>query len=266
MLFGLKDVLGKIDFRKFLQRTLIVFIVVGGIYSAYYILIKQPSNTPKPIVSVASVQISLNQHVLAISALGDIDTNDPSTPYKIEGVRSNIDSTLENYKKEISDFQRSTGVLAVSNPESFVTQEQALLSQYDQNYKELKKLIQYSVKNDLGSLDKNSEIEEIAARSSIAFSSIVNIKQNSRALPKETIRQIDQTLTCLEEINSKAKEKKADELENLINNCSISYEKIKPLVLRDILKPLHSDKLEQLIKDMKLLLDQIKASQSIASF
>lgn len=255
MIRHLKRFFAKFDYLSFFVRVLVVFVMFGGIYSAYYLLVKKDSGE-KESVSAANLQVNLKQHVLALSGLSGIDIYDISTPYKIEGVRSNIDITRDKYKNDVAEFQKQAGFLPAANPESFFEAEQKLLSQYDQNYTELKNLVQYSVSSDLGSLPVESELNEIANRSSQAIEAITRLAQ-SKVLSSTTIKNINKSLICIKEVNSKATNNDRGNLEKLINECDKLYSEAKPQVIKDIISPLNSVECNQLIKSISVLSGQI---------
>lgn len=255
MVLKLRGLFLKIDYIGFVKRTLLIFIVFGAIYSTYYFIFKKNTVEPKT-VSAASVQIALKQHALALNALSNFDAKDISAPYKIEGIRSNIDTSLDNYKKEVENFKKLAGYSPAINPESFIDNEVSILDIYDQNYTNLKNLLQYSMLSDLNSLDSSKEIDEIYARSSIATDSIQKITQN-QALSRETLDNIKKSLNCLDIIKSKSKKKDSTGLSDLIKNCDKTYAAIKPKVIEDIIAPLKSSDFKILTKNIDILSEEI---------
>lgn len=246
----------KLGWKNFFKRVLLVFVAASIVYGGYYFLIKKPSLNPQTPVSKASLRASLNEHLLALTALREIDTNDRSTVYKLEGVRSTIDTSLNNYRNEVTKYQEVSQDLNTIDLESFVENEQSLLSAYDGNYQLLGNASNYSLSQDIGFINPETDQQEITTRTGITLTSLSDVK-NAQPVSLSSKEGLNQAMSCIENINRNPPDN-ASSLSKVIAKCDRIFNKSRSLILADLLRPLNTSDASKIYKDISQLIDKIQ--------
>lgn len=250
--------LSKHDTINFLKRVGIVLVVATLVYIPYYLLIKNNNKQSKPPISTSSVRIDLNQHLLAIQSLRNLDTTTLASAEKMEGLRNAIKTTGDNYGSNLSKYEDSPASVKLTNPRGFFKQEKVVFDLYDQSYGQLKKVIQYSVDTDLGSLNPVGEQTEIIARTDNATQSLAKISQNSSAMSHQTKQYVSLSIECLNDINKKAKSKQTDGIAQTVKTCDSIYSKARLSAISDVLKTLNTNESDNLSNQIRDVLKQLQ--------
>jgi hypothetical protein len=243
--------------KKFLFRFFIVFAVVGLIYAGYYFISKKQNKSIGPDVSKSSLSVKLTEHTLAISALQNIDPYDPSTPYKIEGLRSVVDSTLSAYKDEFSKYNELAKGKDTDNLDDFYDQENLVLSEFDNVYSNLKKLTIYSLEKDIGRLNPVADSNEIKTRLGISIEQMERVKSSSNYLSNKSKVAIAKTVVCMQKIEQKVP-KNTDSLKESIEECDQLQLAASKSITKDILSSLDNDRVESLISNLSSKASQLR--------
>ncbi len=246
----------KLNYTGFLKRVGIVFLIFSVAYLPYFFIQQHQAKNQKAPLSKSSIRVDLNQHLIALQSLRDIDTKDISSTVRIEGLRSSIDTTRENYRKNLAAYKKKDGAIVPPNAEEFFAQEELILKKYDQNYKELKKVIQYSPDKDLNSLNLASDLAEVATRIDIATQALTNIKNQSSAISDQTKQYIDRSIACLNDIQKQARDNQADTLDEHIRSCDTTYTSARLSAITDVTQPLRTTNSEDLFGQIRDLINK----------
>ncbi len=235
----------------------LIFVAFSLIYLAYFFTVKKPSTDQTTPVSRASLQTKLKEHTLTIFALKDIDTYDPSTPYKIEGVRSSVDSSLKSYQEELANYTKDSPTINIDGLDGFYEQEKNALADFDRVYDELQKITIYTLDKDIGALNPVADKNEIRSRLDKSIQEIEKVRGINQNLSNKSKSDIDKSLVCIKAINKTIPEN-VDKLRPAVAKCDKIFLMVSRSVMQDIVLTLDTEEINQLVSRLNNLSLQLK--------
>ncbi len=244
-----------INWRGFVSRTLIVLVIGLVLYGGYLLFTHYHNKSTDQATPKSVLRASLNEHLLSLSAMRDIDSSNNSTPYRLEGVRGQIDTSLKNYQKDLSKHRKTSSELNHLKLDDFTSKEEGILKTYDSNYQILKKPLSYSVSQDIGFINPATDKQEITTRAKITTDNLSQLKISS-FLSQKTQTSLTLSINCISGIGQNPPNDQ-DSLVASIKKCDQLYQTTKSNMITDLTSVFRGQEAQELFTNLRKIIEQL---------
>lgn len=232
----------KIRFNKYFGFALLLGLIVAtgaglGLYTR-----NQRQNAPQR--SLEALHASLNEVVLAVSALKAIDGSNDTSPYAIVSTQTSLKNSLEAAQKLLGNHKDALGTQYQPLADALQQQKQ-LLEEFQAASDILGKAISYNPSLDLGSLDVAQHKDKLYDRSFAANDNLFKLAEAYEdRFSDDANKALNNSVNCFGELADLLKADKPDQAGPVRDRCISTYKTTRKELVAALMETYDPDKAE----------------------
>lgn len=202
----------------------------------------QRQNAPQR--SLEALHASLNEVVLAVSALKAIDGSNDTSPYAIASTQRALMNSLETAQKLLGNHKSALGIQYQPLADALKQQKQSL-DEFQAASEILGKAISYNPSLDIGSLDISEHKKQIQERSFAANDNLFKLAETYESRFSDDANQaLNISINCFGELSDLLRANQLNQADAVRNRCISTYQTTRKELVSALLETYKTDRLE----------------------
>lgn len=232
----------KFRFNKYFSFALLLGLIVATGAGLGLYMRNQRQNEPQR--SLEALHASLNEVVLAVSALKAVDGSNDTSPYAIVSTQASLKNSLEAAQKLLGNHKDALGRQYQPLTDALQQQKQ-LLDEFQAASEILGKAISYNPSLDIGNLDISEHKKQIQERSFAANDNLFKLATSyENRFTDEANQALNVSINCYGELADLLEANKITQAEPVRDRCINAYQATRKELVAALLETYTSDKAE----------------------